>query len=243
MGTFLFQQFPCLAFTSQWPIQQQVMPWHIQSEPITQGCAGTSWIMKHSTETTHGRQDDLRWGGGHTATRCGTCTGARKWPGGGGPLTPVIRGCGGCCFSCHVKKTEQIRLGMPILRCFLLFFLDWILCTVPAGQRGSRLWAATEELTTNTTHHTKQMKGGRMVAKKKKMKRLVPVPTFPVCCIDKGGKKKGGGIKRSPTTSTTSPRGEQHKTDLNTQRRLLRIASSLLTAGPVNTQVAIAGAR
>lgn len=62
MGTFLFQQFPCLAFTSQWPIQQQVMPWHIQLEPITEGCAGTSWIMKHSTETTHGRQDDLRGG-------------------------------------------------------------------------------------------------------------------------------------------------------------------------------------
>lgn len=64
MGTFLFQQFLCLAFTSQWPIQQQVMPWHIQMGPVLKGHADTGWIMKRSTETNHSRQNNLweeRW--------------------------------------------------------------------------------------------------------------------------------------------------------------------------------------
>lgn len=49
MGTFLFQQFPHLAFPSQWPIQQQVMPWHIQMRPLLTGRA--DWL---DNETQHG---------------------------------------------------------------------------------------------------------------------------------------------------------------------------------------------
>lgn len=52
MGTFLFQQFPRLTFTSQWPIQHQVMPWHIQMGPVLKGYADTGWITKHKPQWT-----------------------------------------------------------------------------------------------------------------------------------------------------------------------------------------------
>lgn len=63
MATFLFQQFPCLAFTSQWPIQQSAMPRHIQMGPVLRGYADTSWIMKQhrekpwQTEKSEGEND------------------------------------------------------------------------------------------------------------------------------------------------------------------------------------------
>lgn len=178
MGTFLFQQFPCLAFTSQWPIQQQVMPWHIRMRPIWKGCADTNCIMKHSTETNHGRQDDLR---GNTGTRCGTCTGARKWPGGSfDPRYQVLQSLL-LLVSC---KTEQIRLDTQIpkrflllilFECFLFFFVQCLL-----AQRGSRPCDFKE--LTNTTNYTIQMKG-TWVLRDVVTGKTVKAPTFPVCCI------------------------------------------------------------
>lgn len=115
MGTFLFQQFPRLAFTSQWPIQQQVMPWHIQMGPFLKGRADTGWIMKHSTETNHSRQDDLRR---NTGTRCGTCTGTRVWP--GGSLDPGYQRLQSrlLLMSCKSFKTEQIKTRQTNLKMF-----------------------------------------------------------------------------------------------------------------------------
>lgn len=40
-----------------------------------EGCADARVIIKHSSETNHGGQDDLRGGAG---TGCGTCTGAQR---------------------------------------------------------------------------------------------------------------------------------------------------------------------
>lgn len=136
MGTFLFQQFPCLAFSSQWPIQQQVMPWHIQMGPILKRCADTSWIMKHSTETNHGRQDDLR---GRTGTRYGTCTGAQKWP--GGSFDPSYQGLPSLLLlmSC---KTEQIWSDTPIPTCFLLF--EWSCSLIFLSNKNNDHWSREE---------------------------------------------------------------------------------------------------
>lgn len=60
------------------------------------GCADTRVIMKHSSQTNHAGQGDLRGGAG---IGCGTCTGAQRRPCG----TPLIRGCRVCCFCCHVS--------------------------------------------------------------------------------------------------------------------------------------------
>lgn len=109
MGTFLFQQFPCLAFTSQWPIQQQVMPWHIQMGPILKGRTDTGL----DNETQH---EDKPWQtsgpseGGTLALDVEHALVHRGDP--GVPLTPVIKGCRVCCLSCLVSYenwTNQIR--------------------------------------------------------------------------------------------------------------------------------------
>lgn len=160
------------------------MPWHIQMGPIMKGCAVTSWIMKHSTETNHGRQDDLR---GNTGTRCGTCTGARKWP--GGSFNPSYQGLQSLLLlmSC---KTEQIRLDTPISRCFLHLLL-WVDFLYHAYWSREEAYPAT--LKSWQIPLITQYKWGGLGWWEMK-KWLMTVPTFPVCCIHRGKKRRGEGL-------------------------------------------------
>lgn len=113
MGTFLFRHFPCLAFTSQRPIQQQMTLWHIQMEPIARG------PRRSSLDNENGKAPKLDADGqtGRSGNEVGVEHALVQEVTPRGSSDPAYRGLQRLLLlmSCN---SGQIRLDMPVFKMF-----------------------------------------------------------------------------------------------------------------------------